>query len=244
MTIPILISVRVDSSRLPAKCFLEMDKGLTVLDFVIERGISFGFRPIVCTDNESLIHGLANFFQKRNFEYFVGPKNNKIKRWYQAAKHFNFEAFHSVDADDPFFCRDQVIKSFNMAKKGSAIFPSNYSDSGGATEGYTLFTADIAELNKKSDDLDTSYIKPFIGHLIRIDADDPVYSIKQTRLTLDYLDDYVYLRGLASRFEFKTPRSIVEEFILKNNYLENIGLNDIWKQRQIEEGNLAANGKI
>jgi hypothetical protein len=49
---------------------------------------------------------------------------------------------------------------------------------------------------------------------------------------------------LADRFDFKTPRSIVEDYILKNDYLANIGLNNIWKQRQIEEGNHAANGKI
>ena len=244
MKIPIFISVRVDSSRLPAKCFLEMSKGHTVLDFVVQRGLSFGFRPIVCTDSGSLEHGLGDFFAKREIEYFVGPKNNKLKRWYLAAKQLGIEKFHSVDADDPFFCGDQVKKSFVMATRGSIIFPSNYSDSGGATEGYTLFADDISNSNELSDDVDTSYIKPFIEHLTRVDCQDPKYSAKQTRLTLDYFDDYVYLRGLANNFDFSTPRSAVENFILENNLFSNIHLNEIWKQRQIEEGKNNPNADI
>lgn len=244
MKIPIFISVRVDSSRLPAKCLLEMDKGLTVLDFVVQRGLSFGLRPIVCTDNSSMEHGLENFFRKRAIEHFIGPKNNKLKRWYQAAKQLGIEKFHSVDADDPFFCAEQVRKSFSKASRGAIIFPSNYSDSGGATEGYTLFSNDISSADELSDDTDTSYIKPFIEHLTRIDCEDPEYAKKQTRLTLDYFEDYVYLRNLANHFDCTTPRSTVENFILVNNQFSNIQLNDVWKQRQIEEGKGALNAKI
>ncbi len=244
MSIPIYISVRLDSSRLPAKCLLEISPGITALSFVVQRGKFFGLRPILCTDEKSYEDGLEDFVRQHKVEYLVGPKENKLKRWSLTSKKFGIEKFHSVDADDPYYCSNQIKKSFELGKIGHIVHPSVYSDSGGATEGYTLFSEDIQFAESLSDDTDTSFIKPYLEQLIKLDCPNPEYSSIQTRLTLDYLEDFIYLRFLGHRFSYQTIREEVERYIVQNQYLKNIHLNDLWKKRQLEEGEKNYHGKI
>jgi spore coat polysaccharide biosynthesis protein SpsF (cytidylyltransferase family) len=244
LNIPIFISVRIDSSRLPAKCLLEILPGETTLSFVIKRGFSFGFKPIVCTDEFSYCNGLRDTIETTGSEFFIGSKNNKLKRWFGAAKKFGISKFHSVDADDPFFCCEQVKNSFYLNNiSGSLVNPSNYSDSGGATEGYTIFSDDLKFANSLNDEEDTSFIKPFLSHLNQITLNNPYYTSKQTRLTLDYLEDYIYLRKLACRFGFEVSRKILESNIIAENLFDNVHLNDVWKKRQLLEGDNNYHGK-
>lgn len=242
--VPIYISVRLDSSRLPAKCLLEISPGLTALSFVIQRARHFHLRPIVCTDQKSFNDGLDVLIKSLEVEHVVGPKENKIKRWLMASQKFNFEKFHTVDPDDPFFCPDQVRESFKLGQLGSIVNPSKYSDSGGATEGYTIYSEDIIFSDGLADDVDTSFIKPYMKHLVQKDFQDPQYAKKQTRMTLDFLDDFIYLRKLGHIFNSATPRNEVEAYVLKNNLFDNLHLNEIWKKRQLEEGEKNYYGKV
>lgn len=244
MNIPIYISVRLDSSRLPAKCLLELSPGMTTLSFVIQRGMFYGLRPILCTDMQSFEDGLGDFIRHLPVEYVIGPKENKLKRWLLASKKFGIEKFHSVDADDPFYCPNQIHKSYELGQLGHIVHPSIYSDAGGATEGYTLFSEDISFSEGLSDETDTSFIKPYLEHLVKLECPDPEYSSIQTRLTLDYLEDFIYLRSLGHQFSYQTNREEVERYIVENKYLKNIHLNDLWKKRQLEEGERNYHGKI
>jgi spore coat polysaccharide biosynthesis protein SpsF len=240
MKIPVFISVRLDSSRLPGKCLLSFGNKETVLSFVIKRSRFFKLEPIITTDTESYENGLKFLMEELDVKFFIGPKENKLKRWYRAANKFKIDIFHSVDADDPFFDAERIRLSYNYLnenKKYDLIYPSLYSDSGGASEGFSINKKILRKFNLLGDDHDTSYISSILNDNKFFKMPDPIYKRAQTRLTLDYLDDYIYLNKISKRFNYNIERKIIEDFINDKGYLDNVYLNKVWKENQIQQDN-------
>tara|TARA_B100000780_G_C21086753_1_gene437862 strand:+ start:609 stop:1331 length:723 start_codon:yes stop_codon:yes gene_type:complete len=230
----VIIPVRLDSSRLPAKAMLRLTSDNTVIEHCIARCLEFGLSPVVATDRNSFQH-LKYLSAKFDICVEWGPKNNKLKRLVQTAVTLKMPVFHIVDPDDPFFCPTRVMKSLSMVKTGLAIFPSVYSDQGGATEGYSFMTEDLLAVLATPDNLDTSMIQPHITFLEKNVIENPSFATKQTRLTLDYIEDYFYFLDLFGTFDHRTNREELELFILKNNMFGNVFLNHLWKQKQLSE---------
>jgi len=110
-------------------------------------------------------------------------------------------AFHSVDADDLFFCGDEVRRSFALLEEGyDMVAPSPSSSNGGATVGYSL-KYDIVDkacqnLNPNTDtEMIWSYINRIPG-LRKTILPDPESAIINQRLTLDYPEDYILLEAI------------------------------------------------
>ncbi len=106
--IPGFITVRTTSSRLPAKCLLPFGDGMNVLQHIIRRAKHFNIDPIVCTSTDSSDDAVERIAQLENAKCFRGSLANKLKRWADCADHFGLVAFHTVDADDPFFDGDEM----------------------------------------------------------------------------------------------------------------------------------------
>ena len=113
MKIPAFITVRSSSSRLPEKCFLPFGEG-SVLEHIIKRVRHYDLDPIICTTTEVTDDAIIELAKECNVKFFRGPVANKLLRWSQCCEHFDLESFHSVDADDPFFCGDEVKRSHNL----------------------------------------------------------------------------------------------------------------------------------
>ena len=56
----VIIPVRLDSSRLPAKAMLRLTSGSTVIEHCIARCLEFGLTPVVSTDKNSFQHLLKS----------------------------------------------------------------------------------------------------------------------------------------------------------------------------------------
>ena len=200
MKIPAFITVRSSSNRLPKKCFLPFGKG-SVLEHVIRRVKHYDLDPIVCTTTEDSDDAIVDLAKKCNVKFYRGPIANKLLRWSQCCEHFSLDSFHSVDADDPFFCGDEVKRSHELLQTGfDMVAPSPSSSGGGATVGYSL-TADIVKQASlgMSDDLDTemmwSYIEK-VSDIKKTILTDPHENIIRDRMTLDYHEDYIVLEAI------------------------------------------------
>ena len=161
--IPALISVRTSSSRMPEKCFLPFGNQ-TMLEHIINRSIHYNLEPIVCTTIDASDDSIVKLANKYSIKFYRGPIENKLLRWGQCCDYFDLKLFHSVDADDPFFCGDEVKRSYELLQTGfDIVSPSPSSSNGGATVGYSL-TADIVKRATlgMSDDLDTEMILPYL----------------------------------------------------------------------------------
>ena len=200
MKIPAFITVRSSSTRLPEKCFLPFGKG-PILEHIIRRVKHYDLDPIVCTTTEDSDDAIVDLAKKCNVKFYRGPIANKLLRWSQCCEHFSLDSFHSVDADDPFFCGDEVKRSHELLQTGfDMVAPSPSSSGGGATVGYSL-TADIVKQASlgMSDDLDTemmwSYIEK-VSDIKKTILTDPHENIIRDRMTLDYHEDYIVLEAI------------------------------------------------
>ena len=55
--------------------------------------------------------------QKNKVSYFRGSEKNKLKRITDCCEKLNLNQFHLVDADDPYFCGEEMIRSLKKLEK-------------------------------------------------------------------------------------------------------------------------------
>ena len=242
------ITVRTSSSRLKKKCLLQFHSSKTIIDHIINRSKIFGIEPIVCTSTHKSDDIIESIAKKKKVKCFRGSLDNKISRWYHCAKYFNVKYFHTIDADDPFFDGNRMIDSLKILIKNKLDFvkPSDYSDNGGASEGYSISTDFIEKVyyKNKKDNLDTEMAIYYFNKFTNSKNEtlkDPEYKIKINtmipRLTLDYFEDYIFLNSLSFIIDNNEKRNKIEEFLLDNSYFNkiNIHLNELWKKKQLSK---------
>lgn len=241
MTVPSLITVRSASTRLPGKCFLPFGDG-TVLEHVIRRAKHFALDPIVCTTTEAADDEIAATALREGVRCFRGSAAHKLKRWRDCCRRFDLTAFHSVDADDPFFDGDEVRRSFALLAEGwDMVAPTPSSSAGGASVGYSL-TQDAIEracaIAGEDDSLDTEmmwyYVEKVPG-LRKVMLADDVPASGKMRLTLDYEEDYWLLDSVRRMMGALATRHEINELFNRNPDLYRINWfrNQEWKAGQL-----------
>ena len=201
MSIPCIVTVRTQSSRLPEKCLLSFGE-TSVIEHIILRLKHFGHRPIICTTLEKEDDRLVQFARRLKISSFRGSTENKLLRWLQCCDHFNLESFHTVDADDPFFCPYEVTRSYKLLidKKYDMVAPTPSSSAGGATVGYSLKRKIIEKVCDDLDaDTDTEMMWSFVERLTCLKSSilpDPETNVIRARMTLDYWEDYIFLESI------------------------------------------------
>ena len=220
MDYPVIITVRSSSSRLPHKCYLPFGK-YSMIEHVIRRALHYSLNPIVCTTNEVEDNRIIEISDSLNVLSYRGHIINKLLRWKNCCKKHDLKYFHTVDADDPFFCGEEVRRSLSLLKSGfDMITPSPSSSNGGCTVGFSL-KSEIVEracegLTSTTDtEMMWNFIKKVKGAKI-IALNDPKEAIITDRMTLDYPEDYIMLKKIYSIVGNLASRSTIAE-ALKNN---------------------------
>ena len=238
--IPGLVTVRTSSARLPKKCLLPFGDDQNVLEHVIRRARHFGIDPIVCTsvdDSDDIIEKIA---MAEGVKCFRGSLANKLKRWSDCAVHFGLSAFHTVDADDPFFDGAEMRRSFIMLKEGGwdMVCPTESSAAGAASVGYSL-TAEIvdratANLDEEADTEMIWYHVDKVSGLKKTKLPDTDSDLASIRLTLDYEEDYWLLNSIRRMVGNLAPRAAIDELLRRNPdmYQINWFRNDEWVAAQ------------
>ena len=233
-----LILVRANSKRLPNKCFLNFGK-ISVLEHIIKRCKYFKITPIICTSNKKVNLKILQIAKKNKVKYFVGSDQNKIKRLSDCVKKFNIKYFHTIDADDPFFCGIEIRKSIKILLNGyDVVFPSKISSLGGASVGFSINSKFINELSSKirstqKTEMMWNFFK-LIKNRRKITLQKQENEIKNDRLTLDYYEDYIFLKILRDQLGNYASRKKLYLFIKKNKFLASINYfrNKEWKINQ------------
>ena len=186
-----MITVRSKSTRLPQKCFLPF-AGKTVIEHIIDRALEFNIDPILCTTLEEDDNSLEKLATTRGIRYFRGSTEDKLKRWKDACEKYNVKKFVSIDADDLFFDRDLVYKSYNTIKDGYdfVTHPENLPYEGCVGYGITYDIINEACEIKKTDNTEMIWVfVEQIKNLKKAFLSTPD-GRKNIRLTLDYKEDY------------------------------------------------------
>jgi spore coat polysaccharide biosynthesis protein SpsF (cytidylyltransferase family) len=212
---------------------------VNVIEHIIRRADFFGLDPIVCTTNQPADDVLEATAIKNKVKYFRGDEKDKLKRWLDCCDALKIEAFHSVDADDPFFDAKLVKKSFALLATGfDMVSPTKSSSMGSASVGYSLKRDIIAKACaiKKSQDTEMMwyYLEKVPGiKQIQLPDEDP-HPLK-VRLTLDYEEDYWLLCTVQRSVGGNASRHDVDDLFRRNPdlYKVNWFRNQEWKETQL-----------
>lgn len=237
-----LITVRSASSRLPEKCFLPFGNE-TVLSHVVKRSLNFGIRPIICTSYDKSDDRIEDFAKKMKVDFYRGPVENKLKRWSECAREFDLKEFHTIDADDPFFDGDQMLKSMQLLDKGhyDVISPTKSSSAGAASVGYSLSSEIIHKACANTPDhLDTEMMWYFLEKIPNIkimELEDEGNNKLKMRLTLDYIEDYHLLLFIERELGNMASREEINKLFISNPdiYKINWFRNEEWKKAQLDK---------
>ena len=215
--LPVLITARLGSTRLPRKHMLDLG-GMPVIEHVVRRAEHFGFEPHICVPEgeESEFNAVTSCVN-----IFGSDPDNVEARLLMAARYYNLKVFHHIDGDDPFFDRDMVVESMQMFRRGdfSRIHPSIYSQGGTGLVGTSY--------NLSASSNSTQEILP-----------DPAQQVWPLRLTLDYAEDYELICAVNRMIGgYMAPRWAVDELFRRNPDLHKINWfrNEEWKKRQRHE---------
>jgi len=209
MKIPIFITARLSSSRLPRKHLLDLG-GRTVIEHVVLRCEHFGLEPFVCIPYEEKWPVLPHI------KLYGGNPDDAEARVIEIAKSKSIKIFHHLDGDDPFFDDQEIKLSFNHISKFRKSLPSSLSMAGCASVGTTHNLKGRGE----------------------IQAWNSNYHSWPQRLTLDYPEDYHLLLAVNRMVGgYMAPRSVVDDLFIRNPDLHKINWfrNEEWKARQINE---------
>ena len=127
MKIGIIITVRMDSKRLPGKV-LKKIKGKEISKYIYERLEMTNVDKkniIFATSKEKKDDKIAKFCNKNSYRCFRGAKDNVALRLLNCAKYFNFDAFIRINGDNVFTDRDVINEMIKILNNNKYDFITN-----------------------------------------------------------------------------------------------------------------------
>lgn len=196
MPLPLLITARLTSARLPRKHLLPFEGGRCVLDYLVDRLAATGLDRVLCVPEGRNDQELVERARALEIKCFAGEPDNVLARYVEAIEHLNEPAAIIVDADDIFVCTDAIREVARCYDGQDAIFVSDL-PYGGAP---TLLAQDFVRRMVKTNVPNSGWAAHIDRAAERIKTIRwPAYTESERgyRLSLDYPEDLEYLRYLA-----------------------------------------------
>ncbi len=121
-----IVQARLDSTRLPGKVLLSV-KNLSILEILYKRLSKSKYLDeiLFAIPNDKNNKKLAAFLKKKKIKYFLGDKDNVLKRYYNAAKKNNVNIIVRITGDCPLVDPSLVDKSIVLIKNRKVDYVSN-----------------------------------------------------------------------------------------------------------------------
>ncbi|MBA3052661.1 MAG: 3-deoxy-manno-octulosonate cytidylyltransferase [Candidatus Omnitrophica bacterium] len=240
MKIGLLITARLKSKRLPMKILKDLN-GRTVIERIIDRAkVVKGVSDIVlCTSTNPQDRPLVDIAAKNGIYYFAGSEEDVLNRMFSAAKLFNMDFIISVTADNPLFSIYHAELAIKEAKKGKY----DYIKIEGLPIGgicYGLKNKALEVVCRVKEVIDTEiwghlFNQPRVFDVCVLPAKGK-YRHPNIRLTLDYKEDYRFLKRLHREIKFTGVLSLgkVIDYLDENPRL--LKINNKCVQRKLTPG--------
>ena len=199
MKIPVFITARLGSTRLPGKHLLPIF-GKPIIEHMIMR-VKRAKLPVffvLCTTILPEDDAFIEIAHRCNIELFRGDPTDILKRWLDAADHFHVQYFISAEADDV-FCDpeyiDLIIEEFQ--KKSYDYITCRGLPFGVTPTGINVEALrKICELKEENDTegQERFFTKTGLFKVNNIDIVDPDKLNPEVRMTLDYPEDYEFFK--------------------------------------------------
>ena len=244
-TVPVFITARMGSTRLPGKHLKEIC-GKPVIEQMITR-IKHAKLPafiVLCTTDLPEDDILAELATRNNIKIFRGNPTDILKRWLDAADYYDVPFFISAEADDV-FCDPEFVDIITQELQKNVY---DYISCKGLPFGVTPTGINVKALRKicslkKENDTEGQerfFTKTGLFRVHYIDITDPDFINPDARMTLDYPEDYEFFKTVFSSLgcgeKFFSLREIL---VLLKNHPEIIEINNkmqsVYEQRYKEK---------
>lgn len=249
MKTAIVITVRMKSTRLPKKALLEI-KGRTIIEHIIDRmKLSKNADMIVlATSTHSDDAVLADIAKKNGIYYFRGSEKDKLKRYLDASKEFDFDCMVDVSADNIFADPELADKTFASFKQDDVDvvkcigFPL-----GVGSPGFSI--AAVEKVCQMKEEEDTEAYGPYlfdskIFKVVTIEAENSLHR-PDIRLTIDYAEDFELAKRVFEELDSDKNNFSLDEIIrVFNKKPELLLINKVAQQKYEENFKNLAKPKV
>jgi spore coat polysaccharide biosynthesis protein SpsF len=196
MSLAVFIPVRLDSSRLPGKALLDL-AGKPSIQHLVER-LALAQAPqtiVICTSVEPSDDPLVEVAKTIGVRLFRGSKEDLLRRFYDAALHYEIDRIINVDGDDLLVDPEQVDAVAALLKSSGADFVKCEGLPFGAAP-VGLRVGALARVCEMKDQSDTAtgwgrFFSDSRGYrTATLVISDPELRHPEIRMTLDYEEDY------------------------------------------------------
>ena len=191
----VFITARTNSTRLKNKALIELENGLTTLEYLIKRikRCNNADDIVLCTTRDCSDDRLVEIAIKNKIKFFRGSTLDKLDRWLNAAKKFNADYIITADGDD-LFCQPKLIDlAFDQFSKSNADFiQATNLICGAFTYGIKTSALDKVCKIKDSDSTEMMWVyftKTGIFDVKELQGIPKKYYRDDIRMTLDYQED-------------------------------------------------------
>ena len=208
--IAIFLAARSGSKRLPNKHFLKINSKLKIIDLCILRlkKTKLVNKIFLCTTKKKEDDRFEKICKLHNIRIFRGSSNNVLKRLIDCAKENYIETVIRITADCPLIDPKLIDDCIKLFKKKNCDYLTNTLDlsfpDGQDIEIINLKTLKLSSKISKNK-LNTEHVTSFIRKSKKFNK----YNLKNLidysnrRWTLDYLDDYIFLKRVIKYFSPK-----------------------------------------
>lgn len=236
----IFLTVRTNSTRLPGKAILKLNNEKSTIEYLIERLKQLNYQIILCTSTNKNDNILEDISKKHNILCFRGSEEDKLYRWYCAAKKYNIKNIVTVDGDDLFVENSLIDKAFNQLENNDVDFIKGDHTGmvcGAFTYGFTFDSLERVINLKNETDTEMMWVYFTETGIFKIEELEDVpqeFYRDDIRMTLDYKEDLDFFNSVLEKSsEYPNLHEIIE--IIDNNpELKDINLflQSQWKANQ------------
>jgi len=230
-----IIQARTGSTRLPNKIFKEVDgKPIIKIQYGRVKKSKLLKKIIIATTTNSKDESVIKFCQKNNIDYFRGPENDVLTRYYECAKKYKLSIIVRLTSDCPLidpYVIDEVIKTYlsnnydfiaNTVPTETSKWPD-----GSDVEIFSFKSLENAYFNCKDiffREHVTFYfwkLKKKLFKTFQLDNDE---DLSKYRYTIDYEEDLMLIKEIVSRLKkrklFGRVKEITDIIKKDDNLLE------------------------
>ncbi len=202
-----IVQARLDSSRLPKKVLLKINKK-HIFEIVYKRLKKSKFlkKIIFAIPNDKKNQFLEKKLKNLKIPYFKGPNFNVLKRYFDTAKKFKTTSIVRVTCDCPLIDAKIIDKMITFFNKNNLDYLSNNNPPsyphGMDAEIFNFSSLKLAHLNacSKKDREHVTYYITKNKKKFKIKNFKNNKNLSKIRITLDYPNDYKVIKALFDYF--------------------------------------------
>jgi len=248
MGIGFLITARLKSTRLPGKITLELNNKPVIWHMINRLKMSSVLdRIVICTSINPDDKPLVDIAMEENIDYFLGSEEDVILRLYEAAKEFNLDYVLNITADCPLVSFEHFDTMVNKYLETDADLIRNMQLPIGLFS-YGLKVAalrKVCEIKKsgKTEVWGRYFTDTGLFNVVDVDV-SPEYIRPDYRFTLDYPEDFDFLKKIYSHFgenTYKTSSLDIIRYLDENPQIVAINhrCDELYRERWESQNKLA-----